>query len=86
MSYLGLENPKYNPKKCIYWYSKACYNKHAEACNNFAALYETGQGCDLDLIKALQLYKIAADFGSENGKKNYKIMQKDLSKGGKYFK
>ncbi|TDQ06547.1 tetratricopeptide repeat protein [Pedobacter metabolipauper] len=86
MGFLGINNPKYNPKKCIYWYSKACNNGHAEACNNLASFYEEGIGCELDLNKALELYKRSAELGSVNGKKNYRIMIKDISKGDIYEK
>jgi TPR repeat protein len=84
MSFLGIKNPKYDPKKCVFWYSKACKNDHAEACNNLANFYEKGEGCEKNLNFALELYKRSADLGSPNGKKNYKMMVRDLSKGGKY--
>ncbi|WP_462265467.1 tetratricopeptide repeat protein [Mucilaginibacter sp.] len=84
MGYLGRPNPNYNPKKCIYWYTKACNNGHAEACNNLATFYENGEGCEKDLSFALQLYQKAADRGSASGKKNYKVMKHDLAIGGKY--
>jgi TPR repeat protein len=86
MSFLGLSNPRYNPRRCIFWYSKACELGHAEACNNLAAFYEMGEGCERDLEIALDLYKKSANLGSLNGKKNLKIMQKDLLKGGKYYR
>ncbi len=85
ISFLGMPNPKYNPKKCIYWYTKASKGGHAEAYNNLAHLYETGQGCQRNLQRALKLYKNSAELGSLHGKKNYKIMLKDMSKGGKYY-
>jgi TPR repeat protein len=85
ISFLGIPNPLYNPQKCVYWYSKACKNGHAEACNNLAHLYEKGEGCHQNLNLAFQLYQRSADLGSPNGKKNYKIMRRDLSKGGKYY-
>jgi len=86
MGFLGFNNPMYNSKKCIFWYSKACNNGHAEACNNLAAFYEKGEGCKQDLNAALELYKKSAFLGSPNGKKNYKIIIRDLAKGGKYNK
>lgn len=86
MSFLGVENPLYNPKKCVFWYTKACDKGHAEACNNLATFYEKGEGCKQNLSFALALYKRSADLGSPNGKKNYKIMVRDLAKGGKYNK
>src|SRR4051812_40036469 len=41
--YLGMPNPMYNPKKCVFWYTKACDKNHAEACNNLANFYEKGE-------------------------------------------
>lgn len=78
MNYLNIQNPKYNPKKCIYWYTKACMQNHAEACNNLASFYETGEGCEKDLKKALDLYKKSADLGYSIGRKNYKIMLRQM--------
>jgi len=84
------ENTSYlnsnNPKKCFYWYSKACAGGHPEACNNLAFLYETGGGCEINFDMALSLYEKASKLGSISGKRNYKIMLKDMSKGGKYNK
>jgi TPR repeat protein len=78
MNYLSIENPKYNPSKCIYWYTKAAEQNHAAACNNLATFYESGQGCEKDLEKALALYKKAAELGDPQGKENYKIMKRQL--------
>jgi TPR repeat protein len=86
ISHLGIPNPMYNPKKCVYWYTKACQKGDAEACNNLASFYEKGEGCIKDLNYALELYKQSSDLGSPNGKKNYKLMLHDLSKGGRYNK
>jgi TPR repeat protein len=84
VGYLGMPNPMYNAKKCVYWYNKACLEGHAEACNNLATFYEKGEGCEKDLNLALTLYKRSSDLGSPNGKSNYKIMTRDLSVGGRY--
>lgn len=78
MNYLSIENPKYNPAKCIFWYTKASVQNHAAACNNLATFYESGEGCKKDLKKALALYKKAADLGDSPGKKNYRIMKRQL--------
>lgn len=86
MNYLEFNNPFYDPKKCVYWYSKACENGHAEACNNLANFYEKGEGCERNFTIALSLYEKSAKLGSANGKKNHKEMIKDLSTGGKYHK
>jgi TPR repeat protein len=86
MSFLGVNNPMYNPKKCIFWYSKACNKGHSEACNNLAHIYELGDGCEKNFDLALRLYEKSAELGSPIGKKNYKLMLRDLAKGGKYAK
>lgn len=75
-----------NPKKCFYWYSKACAGSHPEAYNNLAFLYETGAGCEINFHTALSLYERASKLESISGKKNYKLMLKNMSKGGKYNK
>ena len=43
-----------------------------------ATFYESGEGCEKDLEKALALYKKSADLGDSIGKKNYKIMKGQL--------
>jgi hypothetical protein len=86
IGYLGIPNPISNPKMCVYWYTKACQSGHAEACNNLATFYESGKVCKQNLDVALDLYKRSANLGSPNGKKNYKIMLRDMSNGGKYNK
>ena len=84
MSFLGVQNPIYNPKKRIFWYSKACSKGHSDACNNLASIYELGEGCEQNLDLALRLYEKSAKLGSINGKKNYEIMLRDMAKGGRY--
>ncbi len=84
ISFLGMENPMYNPKKCVFWYTKACEKNHPEACNNLAALYESGKGCVGNLDKALSLYKKSKGLGSKLASKNYRIMLKDMQVDGKY--
>jgi TPR repeat protein len=78
MNYLSIENPKYNPAKCIYWYTKAAEQNHAGACNNLATFYESGNGCEKDVEKALALYKKSEELGDPQGKKNYKIMKRQM--------
>lgn len=84
INFLSVNNPKYSPKKCIYWYTKACYKNHPDACNNLASFYEEGNGCKKNLKLALDLYKKSAELGSINGKRNYKSILKDFADGGKY--
>lgn len=80
ISFLGVNNPLYDPKKCIYWYSKACDRGHSEACNNLAHIYHLGDKCEKNLELALKLYRKSAELGSDNGKRNYKMMLHKLAK------
>lgn len=86
VGYLGAPNPMYNPKKCVYWYTKACQKGHAEACNNLSNFYALGEGCKQDFDMALELLKRSAELGSVLGKKNYKRKLRDLAKTGKYLR
>lgn len=74
-------NPHYSPKKCIYWYEKAITKNHPAAHNNLAGFYEKGEGIPQDINKALELYKKAGELGDTSGKKNYKIMLKQIKEG-----
>lgn len=75
ISYFDLNNPNYYPKKCIYWYTKACNQGHPAACNNLASFYENGEGIDKNLKKAFFLYKKSSDLGYSLGVENYNIMR-----------
>lgn len=79
MNFLGVVNPIYNPKKCIYWYTKACKRNNPMACNNLASYFENGVGCKKDLKKAYSLYKKAAELGYSIGIKNFRIMQHQIA-------
>ncbi len=81
---LAFNNPNYEPKKLVYWYTKASEGGNGEACNNLGYLYETGTGCKKSLSKALALYKRSAELGCDLGKKSYKLMLKQMSKDGIY--
>jgi TPR repeat protein len=78
ISFWGIPNPYYNVSKKYYWYSKAASNNHAAANNNLADMYERGEGCSMDIKKALELYKRAAELGDVCGKKNYKLLLKQI--------
>jgi len=47
-----------------YWYKKAAEQDHAEATANLAYLYETGQGVDKDIDKAIKHYEKAWSMGT----------------------
>jgi TPR repeat protein len=80
IGYLGIPNPNYNPKKCIYWYTKACRKGHAEACNNLAVFYEKGECCEKNFNVSIELLQRSSNLGSVLGKKNLKIALKRLDK------
>ena len=82
---MGIPNPMYNPSKSVYWYKKACSQNQPEACNNLGNLYEKGEGCEQNLEEALLLYKKSSDLGYDLGKKNYKLMLKQMAFGGIYY-
>lgn len=81
ISFLGNSNPLFNPKKCIYWYTKAANGGYVEAYNNLADFYERGEGIRQDLKMSYELYKKGAELGSASAKSNLKIFEKDIKKG-----
>jgi TPR repeat protein len=81
MNCLYENNPNYNPKKCVYWFSKACDKNISDACNSLANLYEKGEGCEQSIKKSLELYKKAADLGNDLGKDNHKLLLKQIKQG-----
>ncbi|WP_333625476.1 hypothetical protein [Sphingobacterium siyangense] len=81
VSFLGINNPLYDPKRCIYWYTKSANGGFAEAYNNLADFYERGEGVKKDLLKSYELYKKGAELGSATAKSNLKIFEKDIKKG-----
>ncbi len=84
IGFWGVPNPYYNIYKKFHWYSKAAENSHAAACNSLANMYERGEGCTKDINKALELYKKSSDLGDVLGKKNYKLLLKQINQG--YYK
>lgn len=86
ISYLGMNNPLFSPKRRNFWYLKAAESGHSEACNNLAHSCEIGSGLERDYVKALDFYRRSAELGSYLGRKNYKIMKRDMAKGGRYNK
>ena len=83
IGFWGVPNPYDSVLKRFYWYSKAASNNHAAAHNNLADMYERGDGCTQNIKKAAELYKRAAELGDILGKKNYKLLLKQI-KIGKY--
>lgn len=71
-------NQNYSPKKCIYWYKKACMSNIPAAFNNLAGFYENGEGVEKDMNRALELYKKAMELGDSNGRGNYRILLKQM--------
>lgn len=79
INYWGV-NPDFNPEKCVYWYTKACDNNHAEACNSLAHCYELGSGVEKSLSTALSLYEKSAILGSQLGQDNHQLLKKELNR------
>lgn len=83
MTFIAVDNPFYNPKKCIYQYTKSAEGGYAEAYNNLADFYERGVGVRKDIRKSYELYRKGAELGSDNAKESLKIFNRDI-KNGKY--
>ncbi len=77
------KNMFYSPRKCIYWYTKASEQGIAAAYNNLGILYEKGEGTVQNIEKALECYNKAGQLGDSNGRKNSRILLKQI-KMGKY--
>ena len=77
--YFGV-NVNCSPRKSFYWYVKACENNIGCACNILATYFERGLACEKDKEKALLLYEKASLLGDKLAKKNYKLLQKELSR------
>lgn len=76
-----------NDKKKFYWYNKAAYLNHPEACNELAVLYENGKVCDRSLSRALMFYHKGAKLKSKLSRDNLKLFKKQIkNKEHKYFK
>ena len=78
IGFWGVPNPYHNIRKKFYWYTKAANNNHATAHNNLANMYEKGENCVQNIKKALELYKRAAELGDILGRKNYKLLLKQI--------
>jgi TPR repeat protein len=79
LGFWGIENPFYNPKKKLHWLLKAAAGNHGTACNNLAAMYESGEGgCEIDLDKALALYKRAYALGISYARQNHRLLVKQM--------
>lgn len=56
--YVQTEHQEY--KKALYWYSKAAEQNSCEAHRKLGDMYSFGIGCEIDQIKALEHYEMAA--------------------------
>ena len=81
IGFWGMPNPYHNINNKFYWYTKAANNNHAAANNSLADMYERGEGCTQSIKKALELYKKCASLGDSLGKKNYKLLLKQIKSG-----
>ncbi|MCP9753831.1 sel1 repeat family protein [Lacihabitans sp. CCS-44] len=86
IGFWGFPNPFYNPRKKFYWFNKSASNGYSEAFNNLANMYENGEFVELSLENALSMYQNGANLGSENCKRNYKLLKKQIvSKSHSFF-
>ena len=53
------------------WFEKAAEQNHPGALYNLGVFYEHGYECESSKSKALELFKKAADLGSEEAKSAY---------------
>lgn len=60
---LGVYFTETDPTLAVEYYQKAAGNKFYPAINNLADKYETGVGIEQNIIKAIELYSIAAEQG-----------------------
>lgn len=63
---LGLGIPKKEPKMGFYYYEQAAKLGDITGLSNMAYAYETGQGVEVDIIKAVEYYSKAAEAGEVN--------------------
>lgn len=62
------------------WYEKALAEKPTNAIqNNLALMYQRGEGGDLNLNKAKELFKLAAEAGNERAANNLENLEKMLA-------
>lgn len=62
----------------VYWYLRAARLGETHALNDLGAMYFNGEFVAKDLVLAHALFKLAADAGQENGKKNFERTQAEL--------
>ena len=63
---LGLGIPRKEPKMGFYYYEQAAKLGDITGLSNMAYAYETGQGVEVDLVKAVEYYSRAAEAGEVN--------------------
>ena len=63
---LGLGIPKKEPKIGFYYYEQAAKLGDITGLSNMAYAYETGQGVEVDIMKAVEYYSRAAEAGEVN--------------------
>ena len=70
---------KHDPVMGVKYFEEAANAGSAEAMCDLAKCYLNGIGVSVDRAKATDLYKQAADLGSELGKHNYQVLQNKSS-------
>lgn len=75
---LGLGIPKKEPKMGFYYYEQAAKLGDVTGLSNMAYAYETGQGVDVDIVKAVEYYSKAAEAGEVNAIEALERLKNDL--------
>lgn len=77
-AYLHGKGTAQDYEKAVVWFEKAAAQDNAPAIINLGYCYTKGFGVPVDKREALDLFGRAAMLGSEQGKKNYERLQKEL--------
>lgn len=78
---LGLGIPKKEPKMGFYYYEQAAKLGDITGLSNMAYAYETGQGVELDIVKAVEYYSKAAEAGEVNAIEALERLKNELMPG-----
>lgn len=67
-----------NYETAVFWLKKAAEQNNISAVSNLAYCYNNGYGVAKDELKAMELYKKAANLGDATASKQYEILQQKL--------
>ena len=67
----GFDEIEKNYQEAAFWFTKAAEKGHPQALNDLGNMYNFGMHFEKDRMKALDLYRQAAEAGGDAGKYNY---------------